>query len=264
MIFEFAPFFACIFVFGLIIGSFLNVVIMRSIGREKLTGRSHCDSCNKTLSWFELIPLFSFAYQKGRCRNCGAVLSVQYILVELGTAVSFSAVLAYLFAYNLLLPDVSSFFLVLTVCVMVSAMIVVLVADIRYQIIPNGAVLILAIIGIGSVFLRSGHARADIAASVGFSLFFAVIWYVSHGTAMGFGDVKLIFATSLLVGFPASLAAFLFAFWLGGLTGIILILTSLRGLKSKLAFGPFILAGTVLAFFFSDAFLAFSGFSHLF
>ena len=261
---EFALFFACMFGFGLIIGSFLNVVIMRSLRGEKLTGRSHCDSCGKTLSWFELFPLFSFVYQKGRCLHCGTVFSVQYLVVELGTALSFCAVLAYLFSYNLLLPDVRTFFLLLIVCVAASAMIVVLVADIRYQIIPNGAVLVLGIIGAGSVFLRSEHALTDIAASIGFCLFFAALWYFSDGKAMGFGDVKLIFATSLLVGFPASLAAFLFSFWLGGLAGIILILTRRRGLKSRLAFGPFILVGTILAFFFSDSFFAFSGFSHFF
>ncbi|MDP3769821.1 MAG: prepilin peptidase [Candidatus Sungbacteria bacterium] len=261
---EFVLFFACMFAFGLIVGSFLNVVIMRSARCEKLTGRSHCDSCRKTLSWLELIPLFSFAYQKGRCLHCGAVLSVQYPLVELGTALSFCAILAYFFLYNLLSPDIRSFFLLMTTCITVSSMIVVLVSDMRYQIIPNGAVLILAIVGAGNVFLRSGDVVRDIIAGIGFCLFFAALWYFSHGKAMGFGDVKLIFATSLLVGFPASLAAFLFSFWLGGLAGIILILTRRRGLKSKLAFGPFILAGTVLAFFFSDAFFIFSGFSYFF
>ena len=80
---------------------------------------------------------------------------------------------------------------------------------------------------------------------------------------MGFGDVKLIGATSLLLGFPVSVVGFVFAFWLGGIAGIAMLLARARGLKSEIAFGPFIVAGAVLAFFFGHSFLLASGFAYV-
>lgn len=271
--------FSFLFALGCIVGSFLNVVILRSPARERLGGRSHCDTCDMTLGWRELIPLISFVYQKGRCRHCGTVLSMQYPLVEFSTGVIFVSVGWQLLYQAIIMSNVLMLVDITLLLAASAAMIVVIVTDFKYQIIPNGAVLLLGIAGIITTILRNGvmclSTRGlcapfsalgivqDFAASAGAVLFLFVLWYFSKGAAMGFGDVKLIGATSLLLGFPLSLVGFIFSFWIGGFWGLFLLLTRARNLKSQIAFGPFIIAGAVLAFLFGHGFLAASGFAYL-
>ena len=266
------------FIFGLVIGSFLNVAIMRSETGKPLTGRSHCDMCGTMLSWQELIPIASFVYQKGRCLHCGAVFSVQYPLIEFGTGLVFAAIAGQAFYQALLTGDTASFLGVTVLLVVAAAMIVIVAADVNYHIIPNGAVFLLALLGVAATMMRNGLVCMpslwcaslswnglwwDVVASIVFVLFFFALWYFSKGSAMGFGDVKLIGATSLLLGSPLSFVGFLFAFWLGGLGGIAMLLARARGLKSEIAFGPFIVAGAVLAWLFGHSFLLASGFGYV-
>ena len=271
------------FLIGLAIGSFLNVVIDRSIRGESFRGRSRCEACGHTLTLTELIPLVSYLIQKERCRACGAVLSLQYPLVEFGTAVSFAVAV---FSFPLLSEGgrsgwgISPFWFLQfsAILIGISTAIVIFVVDVREKIIPNGAVLILGVLGALSVAFRvlsaPYHAlnrtpytvqSAAYLYDIGFALFFAclfaVLWFVSRGRWMGFGDVKLIFATSLIIGFPASLAAFFFSFWLGGIAGIIVVLLGRGSAQTQLPFGPFILIGTASAYFLSPWFMRVSGFS---
>ena len=268
------------FMLGLAIGSFLNVVIERGEQGKSLTGRSHCETCHKILSWRELIPLVSFVRQKGRCAKCRTVLSLQYPLMELGTGLVFALVGWYAFYVTLTSSSLEFFLTACIFLVAASAMIVIIVADFNYHIIPNGATLLLALLGVAAVVVRNhmvclsnnmicapifwNGVLWDLAASIGAILFFFCLWHFSKGRAMGFGDVKLIGATSLALGFPLSLVAVLFAFWIGGLAGVVMLLLRTRGLKSEIAFGPFIIIGTVLAFLFGHAFLLYSGFAYVF
>ena len=267
--------FVSTFILGTVIGSFLNVVVERGEKGAALTGRSHCDTCGTTLSWRELVPLASFVYQKGRCLHCGTVLSVQYLLIEIGTGLVFAAVAGSYFFDALVRGDPMLFVSTLVLLAVVAAMIVIIVADFNYHIIPNGPVLFLFISGIVISLVRNGIVCVvqqgcvvswsalgmDVAMSICTVAFFFALWFLSKGRAMGFGDVKLIGVTSLLLGFPLSLVAFVFAFWLGGIAGVVLLLARTRGLKSEIAFGPFIIGGAVLAFFLGHAFLVVSGFS---
>jgi len=234
--------------------------------------------------------------QKGRCRSCGAALSWQYPLVELGTGISFGLV-AWLYqvklfpAQNLSWHSPDEFTLLaishlLFAFIALSAAIVILVSDMRFQTIPDGAVLVLfiagAIVNLGSVlpFLPSFsspiHASYapylswkevlvyNIGGALFLSFFFFSLWFFSQGRWMGFGDVKLIFATSLLLGFPASIIAFLFSFWSGGIFGILLLAANRENLGRLIPFGPFILLGTLLAYLFTDTFLSFTRLSFFF
>ena len=243
--------FAC--ALGAIMGSFLNVVIRRGYREQSFGGRSHCETCKKELSVKELIPIFSFLIQKGRCRFCGAVLSWQYPLVEFSTGI------AYAIAARLLLPRdifqitfLDSVYL-LSAFVGIAAAIVVLVSDIRYQIIPNGSALTLIIVGITASILRVASSASpytmlwDAGGAAAASLILWSLWRVSRGTWIGLGDVKLIFATSLIVGFTRAIPAFFFAFWIGGLIGILLLLFRRATPKTSIPFGPFILAGAFAA-----------------
>lgn len=248
------------FAAGLGVGSFLNVVILRGSRGETLGGRSHCDTCGIVLKVRDLIPIASFIAQKGRCRSCGAAVSVQHPIVEFGTAIAFTAAAWALFAYA---PPGSALLLAYAVFPAIAALIVLVVSDIRFQILPDGAVAVLALCALAVSVLR-GSALQDAAAAFAISLFFAALWFFSRGAWMGFGDVKLVFVTSLGVGFPSSIAAFLFAFWLGGSLGLLLLMLGKKDMQSRVPFGPFLIIGALLAYVLASSFFAYTGLSALF
>lgn len=247
------------FFLGCVVGSFLNVVIRRGIRGESLFGRSHCESCQKTLTALELIPVVSFLLQRGRCRSCGAPLSYEYPFVEFATGISF-LIAAFLFLpENIFLFNLSILFPFLLVLVGLSASIVIFVVDLKEKIIPDQPFYILLVVGLVATLVRSFESMSpvhfswstfgsDVGAALFFTLLFASLWFFSKGTWMGFGDVKLILATSLVMGYPTSLAAFLFSFWLGGIIGGVFLLFQRASLKSQIPFGPFILAGSAVAY----------------
>lgn len=255
---------AFVLLLGLVVGSFLNVLISRSARGEKLGGRSRCESCHALLNAEELIPIISFFIQKGRCRNCGVLLSWQYPLVEAGTGILYAAAAWYLLPVEKIFsaPLSSDSFLAmgywLLTAIGISAAIVIFVSDFLYQFIPDGAVLILFVLGLVVAFSRDSILKDTLGALL-VSLFFAALWFLSHGRMMGFGDAKLTLATSLILGYPGAISAFLFSFWLGGTAGIILLLLRIKNLQDHLPFGPFILVGSALAFFFSEKFIFQSG-----
>lgn len=255
-------------ILGLITGSFLNVVILRGIAKEKLNGRSHCPFCKQKLSIKELIPVASFIAQKGQCSRCKEKISWQYPLVEIITAFIFTATL-WFWTKNIIFFNFYTFFSIILLLVGLAAAIIITVADLRFKIIPNGPLLILMGLGIYLTAQKWYYygwwpAGADFTASLVLALFLGSIWFFSQGQMMGFGDPKLIFATSLILGFPASLTAFAFTFWLGGVVSIGLLALHAYGLKSQIPLGPFIIAGSMLAYFFSPIFLDFMGFNQIF
>lgn len=246
---------------GLIVGSFLNVVVLRGFAGERLGGRSHCDACGKILSARELIPVVSFMIQKARCRSCGTALSWQYPLVELTTGLSFAAA-AWVVQPRLDMVDAYFLLMLVAADAAIASLIVITVADIRFQIIPDGAVVLLLTVGAMASVARGGFLP-DAVAAAALALFFASIWFFSRGLWMGLGDAKLTLATSLLVGFPASIAAFLFSFWLGGALSIPLLVMGKRSMTSRIPFGPFIIAGTILSWWVGARFLAMTGLTTL-
>lgn len=211
--------------FGLAAGSFLNVLIDRlPRGRNVIMGRSQCDYCGKTLRWFELIPLISFLVQRGRCRRCHKKLSWQYPIVELVTAVGF-------------------IFLAPSYWIIFSSLLVIYMADLKYQIIPDSMI----VVGVIGVIGAMGVIGGNVMAGIGASLFFFLLWLITHGKGMGLGDVKLAFLMGLLLGFPNIIIASYSAFLTGATSGVILILLGKKKLKEKIAFGPFLVTGTVVA-----------------
>lgn len=207
-------------ILGLAVGSFLNVLIDRlPKGQNVLTGRSRCDYCSKTLRWYELIPLFSFFIQGGRCRRCHKKLSWQYPIVELATGIAF-----FYGVHPLLF----------------SSLLVIFVADLKYQIIPD-SMIVIGVIGV------IGAIRENFFAAAGAAGFFLLLYVITRGRGMGLGDVKLAFLMGLILGFPKIVIACYLAFLTGAAVGVILILLGKKRWKSKIAFGPFLVIGTLIA-----------------
>jgi prepilin signal peptidase PulO-like enzyme (type II secretory pathway) len=240
------------FILGAIIGSFLNVVILRYNTGRSVGGRSACPSCNHALAWYELLPVVSFLFLRGRCRTCLTKISPQYALVELSTGLLFAAT-AFMF-------PLTGFALWLTLIISSISM-VIFVYDIRHTIIPDG--MVFTLIGIGFLlrlyeFIFFGIDTISILNLLGGLIiftFFWFLWFVSQGTWMGFGDAKLGLAIGWILGFSAGITAIMVGFWLGAIVGILMIiwnkLVTKSGLsmKSEVPFAPFLLIGFALAFF---------------
>lgn len=255
---------------GLTVGSFLNVVIGRGRRGETLGGRSRCESCKTLLRFRDLIPVASFFFLKGRCRYCNTALSWQYPLIEAGTALVFVGAAWILLTnnYNLSTNDIPGFLRISVIFSSIAAGIVIMARDLRDQIIPNGAVITVVLSGIIYRLSAAGESAATIliyhtTSSLFLAIFFALLWFFSKGKFIGLGDAKLAFATSLLIGYPNNIAAFLFSFWLGGITGTALLLSRKKKLQDQIPFGPFILVGTLLAIFFSKNFFSYIGLGEL-
>lgn len=239
--------------FGLLVGSFLNVVVLRlNTGRSIARGRSKCFSCGKTLGWRELIPLLSFLVQRGKCKACDARISWQYPAVELVTGVLF-ALVAWRFDYSYIGP------LVIFPLVIVSLLLVITVYDLRHKIIPDTLVypfIVLALLH-QHVFLGGLHlSSADFLAGPVLFSFFALLWLVSGGKWMGFGDAKLVLGLGWLLGAQVSINAMLLAFWSGAIVGLALLYLKRQSLtmKSEIPFAPFLIFGSLVALFFNLSF----------
>lgn len=240
-------------VLGLIVGSFLNVLIARlRTGEAWMGGRSKCPRCGHTLAWYDNIPLVSFAILRGRCRHCRAPISWQYPAVELLTAILFI-----LSASVLLQAGGSDWMALGTLLVVQSVLIVILVYDFLHMEIPLGPWWVgLAAAG-GLLFLRGGDPSLPTAwfflehllAGLGGALFLGTLSFVSREQWMGWGDAYLIFLLGLLAGFPGVLWTVTLGSGLGALVGIGLILLGRKALGSRLPFGPFLILGFWLVFF---------------
>jgi len=249
-------FYLIVFIFGLVVGSFLNCVIYRlETGGSFLKGRSFCPHCKHTLCCWDLIPIFSFLILKGKCRYCQQKISFQYPLVEIATGLlflqifNFSAfgepVVGWQFYQNL--P--STFYLLLITCFLI----IIFVYDLKHFIIPDKVIFPAIIIALLYNLYQQLITLNFLYAAFGAAIFFLAIVLVSRGKWMGLGDVKLAFFMGLLLGFPNILVALFLAFLIGAIIGIGLILAKRKHLKSELPFGPFLVTGTFIALFWGQA-----------
>lgn len=215
---------------GVLVGSFLNVVIFRMNTGRTLGGRSHCFSCRQTLEWFELIPVLSFLIQRGRCRNCGSKISKQYIIIETITSLLFTGIsLRYL--DQLASGNILAWITVFVLLVIISILIVISVYDIYHKIVPDTLVFPLISISLVLVFTTSlspllitGDFSLELwsrlIAGVLIPLPFFIIWLASRGRLMGFGDIKMMIAFGLLLGATAGITAVVVSFWIGALVSL--------------------------------------------
>lgn len=244
-----------LFVLGLFVGSFLLVLADRLPREENvLVGRSHCESCDKPLAWYELVPVLSYVFQRGKCRSCHASLSVWYPLAELLTGLSF--------ALLPLIYPLSSPLLLLLLLAVVSTQIVIIIADWKYGIIPFPMVIAgLLFALLWYLFLEPSVLVSHLfVGGIVFGLFF-LLFYVTGGKGIGFGDVVYAFFMGFFLGFPGIVIGLYLAFLTGAIVSLILVLLKRKKLRGDtIAFGPFLVLGTMLAFLFEPFFLQFFGY----
>jgi prepilin signal peptidase PulO-like enzyme (type II secretory pathway) len=245
------------FVFGLIIGSFLNVVILRLNTGRSFDGRSGCMSCMHKLSWYELIPVFSFLGLGGRCKDCKSKISIQYPLVEFITGVIFALLFfkfQELFYYNIFVFGFTFFYYAFAF----SLLFVITVYDLRHKIIPDSLAIIFGLLAFLGLFLFNNTifsfhipTLADFSAGFLIALPFALFWFVSSGRWMGLGDAKLAVGLGWLLGMSQVFSATVIAFWIGAIIGLLLVIFSKRyGMKSEIPFAPYLVLGGLLVFLF--------------
>lgn len=246
-----------LFLLGIIIGSFLNVVGLRFNSGLSLMGRSFCVVCRKKLPAWELVPVFSFLLLRGKCSGCKTKISKQYITIELWTGILFVTLFVALFQ-----SSISSFFILSYALLLAifSIYTVILIYDARHKIIPDALVY-------ASIFLAipyrivTGGSLADWLAGPILFVFFGSIWLLSKGRAMGFGDAKLGLSIGILLGMAQGLSAMVLAFWIGTAVTLLymLALRSISSLsrgrkrltmKSEIPFAPFMIIGAWAALVF--------------
>lgn len=227
-----------IFLVGLAVGSFLNCVIYRMENKKSfISGRSFCPRCNHVLAWHDLVPILSFLALRGRCRYCRKKISFQYLLAEMGTAITF--LLCFLFK----VPWIAY--------IAVPFLIIIFVFDLKHYLIPDKIVYP----AIAAVFLYDLYNLdfGAFGAALGAAAFFLAIVLISREKWMGVGDVKLAFLMGLLLGWPNILPALFLAFGAGAIMGLCLIALDKKSLKSAVPFGPFLVFGTVAALFWGQS-----------
>lgn len=247
-----------IFIFGLIIGSFLNCAIWRLYKEESfISGKSYCPSCRHPLGFWDLFPLFSYLFLRGKCRYCGKKISIQYPLVELATGFLFVFIYSHFGPVSALFSF--DFFQIVFWWIMASFLVAIFVFDFKYYIIPDET--IYPAIAVSAVWILyefcagviGGADVLHIVLSAFFSaLFFFFLWFFSKGMAMGFGDVKLAILIGLLLGYPDIIPGLFLGFLFGAIMGSVLILFKKKGFKSEIPFGPFLLAGLFVSLFWGE------------
>ncbi len=240
-----------VFLYGIIIGSFLNVCILRIPDQDSVvTGRSHCMNCNSRLKWYELIPIFSYIFLLGRCRSCKSRISIQYPIIEALNGILYVLVF-YLFGWK----GTYSILMNVIYCLVISALLVLSVIDFRTNIIPVGINIFIMIMGLAAAlveyfwFGRSTDIMLN--HGIGFfavSVFLLLIFYSTKGRGVGGGDIKLMAGAGLLLGWDL----ILLAFFIGCILAAFIhpIRMRINHLSRVLAFGPYLAVGIVLALFF--------------
>lgn len=236
--------YAMIFLYGIVIGSFLNVCILRIPLKESVAKeRSHCMSCGYQLAWFDLIPLFSYIFLGGKCRKCKTHISLQYPLVEALNGILYVLI----FLVNGWSIDSVIY------CLLTSALIVLSVIDFRTYEIPIGINLFILALGLIHLVFHLGDWLEYGIGLLAVSGFLWILYQLSGGTAIGGGDVKLMGAAGLLLGWKLAIVAFLLGCILGSVIHIIRM--KMSGAERRLAMGPYLAAGIFIAALWGNQFL---------
>ncbi len=237
-----------------------------------LFGRSYCESCRTPLRWFDLIPLFSFLFLRGRCRYCGEKIPLRIPVVELLTGIGFVVLFCFTADSRGLASPAGglvadsrgwdfwlhySFY-----CTLFSSFLVLFFADLEYGVLPDSvtipAVVVTILWRFFPPFFDTKYKILDTRywlmnlkqygiPAISLAGFFMILILVTRGRGMGLGDVKLGFLMGLVLGWPGTLVAAFLAFLFGGIVSAILLVSGKREFGQRVPFGPFLIAGTAVS-----------------
>lgn len=233
--------YAVALVYGLIFGSFLNVLIYRIPAKEEFVKtRSHCMKCGYQLKWYDMIPVFSYIFLGGKCRKCKEKISIQYPLIE--------ALNGGLYLLILVVNGISMESLLY--CLLASALITLSVIDFRTFEIPLGINVFILALGLIHLALDYTNWPDYVIGLLCVSMFLYLIYLITNGRGIGGGDIKLMAACGLLIGWKLITLAFV----LGCIIGSIVHLIRMRVTKADhvLAMGPYLAVGVLLAALWGD------------
>lgn len=281
-----------LFILGTVFGSFINVLSIRYVDMGKIFdfkvigGRSKCVKCLSSISWFDLVPILSFVFLRAKCRSCNSKISFQYPIVEIASGLIFAFVPSvvssvYQFAYRI--GGLGTIFYVLSAIYILFALILLFIAlvDLRLQIIPDQSNILIAFLGVFLIFIKRKYEFFDfyrysflshyaslfgfrdnlivnhiLAFAVGL-ISFGLIYFLSRGRGMGFGDVKLAAVLGFFLGWPDIVIVLALSFIIGSFWSIILMFLGKAKMKSLLPFGPFIVLAVFVVVFFGRELLNF-------
>ncbi len=243
-------------IYGLVIGSFCNVVISRlRCGENIITKGSHCTQCHASIRWRDNIPVISYGILRGKCRTCGKHISVQYPFVELLNAMLFGGV-GYLFTQGFM----DTVYSAIVYAIIFACLSIILVYDFLYMEIPMHVMwcaiaLCVAVRCIDAFFGGSFDTVWNnqlflygISGLIAFGFFFGLSYY-SDETWMGYGDAFIALVMGLLLGPIGTFVALLLAFCVGAVCGVVLMLVQGKTMKTEMPFGPFLIMGLWTVFF---------------
>ncbi len=250
------------FIAGLIIGSFLNVVVYRLRLTETILGRSHCPHCKAKIKWYDNIPLLSFVLLRAKCRTCNGVISWRYPLVELFTGIIFALVGKYFFV----LGNNFSYWQTGFYLLIFSLFLVLLSYDWQFMEMPviifwillGVSVTYLIFISlneylIGVDFYRLSLFSGLIGGVISWTFFFLLVFF-SKEKWMGWGDVYVGFLAGLILGWQNIMLGLLLSFMIGSICAIIIVVLKKGTMKSQIPFIPFLVMGTIITVFINQAF----------
>ena len=233
-----------IFIFGITIGSFLNVCIYRiPLGESIVTAPSHCMTCGRKLKWYDMVPGFSWLVLGGKCRNCKSKISVQYPIIEGVNGILYVVICA----VNGL--EWSS----MIYCFMASALLVLSIIDWRTYEIPFGINVFLFVLGVAMTILDRGNLAEHLIGMICVSGLLGILYLLTGGRAIGGGDIKLMFACGLILGWKLILLAFFLGCIIGSVVHIIRM--SVKKAGRMLAMGPYLSVGILLAALWGNAWI---------
>lgn len=243
-------FFFIIFIFGSVIGSFINCLVWRIKNRKNfIWERSQCPRCGKQLAWYENIPLLSFLFLKGRCRSCKEKIPNYYFWTEFFTGLLF--VFVFWINGSYIFQELISLIFQLLV---VSVLIFIFLYDLLYkEILPGVVWLSVGMTLVYYLFFKEpDYLSVFYGALFGFG-FFALQYFVSKGRWIGGGDVRFGIFMGILLGMGKTVIALLFTYWVGALVGLGLIFAKKSKMNSEIPLGTFLVVGTLLAMYWGES-----------
>lgn len=250
--------------------SFINVIALRyGTGLSIIKGSSACPVCNKSLKWFELIPVFSFLFLLGRCSGCKSRISFRYLVLEVLMGLFAIILFVHVFStdYSIGLNNILVFAYYF---VIFNLLLSILLYDLKHKIIPDKLIFVFAILAPVNLYISSLLDPLNILAGFILAAPFATLWFVSRGRWIGLGDAKLALGIGLFLGLSLGVASVLLAFWIGAIfSTTVLVLKKILEtnvvsntfrlnygslnitMKSEIPFAPFLILGLGLSFFFS-------------